>query len=146
MLASLVQVVLFFVAVNQPQSNPNPEKLPVVVFPQGAVQSRAVPTATPANRNRVVLGGATLDNVLIAFGEGLGPGEPIRAILVRAVDPRSAAGGAGMWPGDLLVAVNGIPVETISELRDTLWRLGLDPITFQASRNGIPYAFTISLR
>jgi S1-C subfamily serine protease len=78
--------------------------------------------------------GATIEN--------MGPG----FVVVTHVDPSSAAGSAGMLPGDVIVAVNNIAVHSVTELKDTIWRTGLTPVIFSVTRNGVGYVFTFPVQ
>jgi S1-C subfamily serine protease len=92
------------------------------------------------------VGGATIDNLTPRLAEQLGFPPMTPAVVVTDVDPSSAAGAAGLLPGDVIVAVNNIGVESVTDLKDTIWRTGLDPVVFSVIRDGVGYIFTFPLR
>ena len=92
------------------------------------------------------LGGATLSDINPALIQEMDLAPPYYGVVVTDVDPDSPAGLAGMQPGDLIQMANSAPVRSISQLKDTIWRMGLDPVMFQVSRKGTLFVFTVSLR
>ena len=64
------------------------------------------------------------------------------AVLVTDVDPSSPAGASGLLPGDVIVAVNNTSVQSVTELKDTIWWMGLTPVVFSVVRGGDDYIFT----
>src|SRR5499425_2986106 len=51
--------------------------------------------------------------------------------------PNSPAARAGVRPGDILVAINGVPVETQVQVTKRLWRAGLwNQVRYKLVRNG----------
>jgi len=71
---------------------------------------------------------------------------PFYGVVVMDVDPYSPAALSGIRPGDVIQWVNSTSVQNVSQLRDTIWRTGLDPVTFQVNRQGTAFVFTVSLR
>jgi putative serine protease PepD len=62
---------------------------------------------------------------------------------VASVEPGSAADDAGMEPGDVVTAVNGVPIDTMDELISQLRRYSSgEEITLSTSDNGV---LTVSL-
>jgi S1-C subfamily serine protease len=88
------------------------------------------------------IGGATIENLTPDISEELGLPPTMRGVVVLGVDPYSPAGKSGMLPGDVIVAVNNTSVESVTELKDTVWRMGLTPVIFSVIREGIGYIFT----
>lgn len=69
-----------------------------------------------------------------------------RGVVVARVYEASPAAQAGIQPGDILLSVNGMPVENESQLRDM--EASLSPgtqITVSALRNGMPVDVTVTL-
>jgi S1-C subfamily serine protease len=58
------------------------------------------------------------------------------------VNPSSPAGESGLLLGDIIVGVNNAPMETVSELKDTIWWMGVTPVVFSVVRGGEDYIFT----
>ena len=58
------------------------------------------------------------------------------------VNPSSPAGESGLLPGDVIVGVNNAPMETVSELKDTIWWMGVTPVVFSVVRGGEDYILT----
>src|SRR5262245_39821446 len=113
-----------------------------------AVERAAAPAAviiypTPVIKSPVEeVGGAGIAdlNPLLAEQMGLPPGA--RGIVVIGVNPSSPAGVAGVLPGDVIVGVNNVAVQTVGELKDTVWKMGLTPLVLAISRDGAAYLFT----
>jgi S1-C subfamily serine protease len=68
--------------------------------------------------------GATFESVDATMAEALGMGRP-RGALVRAVDAEGPAAKAGLAPGDVVLAMNGAPIEHPDALG---YRLATSPI------------------
>jgi len=113
--------------------------LPVGLFAQGRI------TVTPApvkDASTEEIGGATIQNLSPALAEELDFSPNMPGIVVMDVNPSSPAGKSGLLPGDVIMAVNYTPVQTVSELKDTIWWMGLTPVTFSVVRGGADYIFT----
>jgi S1-C subfamily serine protease len=65
--------------------------------------------------------GVAAEEVLLpaAVAERAGLAKP-RGVLVRSVEPQSPAAGAGIQPGDVLVALSGKPVTSVADLHRAL--------------------------
>jgi S1-C subfamily serine protease len=98
------------------------------------------------NRSTRQIQGATLDNINIDPAQRLEVRALVRGVVVTDVDPASPAGFAGLLPGDVILAVQFVPVQSITQLQDTVWRLGVNPVIFTVVRQGISYPVTILLR
>ena len=88
------------------------------------------------------VGGATIQNLNPAIAQELGFPPITPAIVVMDVNPSSPAAAAGLLPGDVIVAVNNTPVQTTSQLKDTIWWMGVTPVMFSVVRGGADYIFT----
>lgn len=66
--------------------------------------------------------------------QGLGPDE---GVLVRRVFPGTAAAQMGIQPGDVITTINGAPIASMTDLRNTVsaHEVG-DPVNLQVRRNG----------
>jgi serine protease Do len=106
----------------------------------------ALPAVQLTSESSTRLGGATVSDINPALIEEMNLYPPLYGVVVTDVDPDSPAGLSGMKPGDLIQWVNSAPVRSVTQLKDTLWRMGLDPVMFQVSRNGTAFVFTVSLR
>jgi S1-C subfamily serine protease len=104
------------------------------------------PAAQTGNEIHPRLGGATLSDINPALIQELELAPPYYGAVVTDVDPDSPAGLAGMQPGDLIQMVNSAPVRNVSQVKETIWRMGLDPVMFQVSRRGTLFVFTVTLR
>jgi hypothetical protein len=88
------------------------------------------------------IGGATIQNLNPALAQELGFPPNMPGIVVMDVNPSSPAGDSGLLPGDVIMAVNNIPVQTVSQLKDTIWWMGVTPVVFSVVRGGADYIFT----
>src|SRR4051812_8948188 len=75
----------------------------------------------PVGRRMAVVAAGPIANFILAVvifaGVFMLVGRPITSPRVDAVQPDSAAATAGIKPGDLIVAINGRPVESFSDLQ-----------------------------
>jgi len=92
------------------------------------------------------LGGAYISDITPALIEAMDLQPPYYGVVVTDVDLDSPAGLAGMRPGDVLIMANSEPVQSVSQLKDSIWRMAVDPVIFQANRKGTVFVFTVSLR
>jgi S1-C subfamily serine protease len=119
----------------------------VMTFLILALTATVLLPAPQAGANRpAFLGGAIITDISPALIEYLNLQPPYYGVVVTDVDPDSPAGLAGMQPGDVIQMVNTAPVYTVTQLKDTIWRMALDPVMFQVSRQGTVFVFTVSLR
>ena len=88
------------------------------------------------------VGGATIQNLNPALAQELNFAPNMPGVVVMAVDPSSPASKAGLLPGDVITTVNNTPVQSTSELKDTIWWQGVNPVTFLVIRGGQNYVFT----
>lgn len=102
--------------------------------------------AQPAGSNFTTLGGVTVSNITPALIDRLSLRPPYHGVVVIDINPNSPAALSGMKPGDVIQMANSAAVQNVTQLKDTLWREGLDPVMFQVSRQGIVFVFTVSLR
>jgi S1-C subfamily serine protease len=105
-----------------------------------------LPADQTAGQTSARLGGATISDISPALIEEMNLQPPIYGVVVTDVDPNSSAGLAGMQPGDMIQWVNSAPVQSVTQLKDTIWRMALDPVMFQVTRNGTVFVFTVLLR
>jgi len=108
----------------------------VTVTP-GPVTPDPVPEASAEE-----VGGATIQNLNPALAQELDFPPNMPGIVVIEVNPSSPAGDSGVLPGDVIIAVNNTPVQTVSELKDTIWWMGVTPVVFSVIRDGTNYVFT----
>ena len=66
--------------------------------------------------------------------------------LAGSVAPRSAAADAGLEPGDLILSIEGVPVETFGELAETVSASGGQPLLFEVWRAGETFQVTVAPR
>ena len=105
-----------------------------------------LPAVQTAGQTSADLGGATISDINPALIQEMNLQPPIYGVVVTDVDPNSSAGLAGMQPGDMIQWVNSAPVQSVTQLKDTIWRMALDPVMFQVTRNGTVFVFTVLLR
>jgi S1-C subfamily serine protease len=79
--------------------------------------------------------GASLVNTSPAVAEELQVDFPAEGVAVQAVDEGSIAGRLGLQKGDIIVAVNGVPVPTTKDL-DRVTRNTLNSWEVVINRNG----------
>lgn len=112
----------------------------MIVSPSGG--SNGIGFAVPSNLVRVVADaartgkpperpwlGASLQNVTADIAEGLGITQP-RGALVASVTDGGPAAKAGLASGDLIVAIDGTPIDDLGSLN---YRLATKPIGTQAA-------------
>lgn len=112
----------------------------MIVSPSGG--SNGIGFAVPSNLVRVVANaartgkpperpwlGASLQNVTADIAEGLGITQP-RGALVASVTDGGPAAKAGLASGDLIVAIDGTPIDDLGSLN---YRLATKPIGTQAA-------------
>jgi S1-C subfamily serine protease len=92
------------------------------------------------------LGGAYISDFNRTLIEEMDLQPPYYGVVVTDVVPDSPAGLAGMRPGDVIVMANSAPAQSVSQLKDAIWRMAVDPVIFQVSRKGTVFVFTVSLR
>jgi S1-C subfamily serine protease len=109
------------------------------VAAQAGISNTPVPVRDSATEE---VGGATIQNINPAIARELGFPPITPGIVVMDVNPSSPAGAAGLLPGDVIVAVNNTPVQTTSQLKDTIWWMGVTPVMFSVVRGGADYIFT----
>ena len=112
---------------------------PGAVAGQAGISSTPVPVKDSSTEE---VGGATIQNLNPAIAQELGFPPITPAIVVMDVNPSSPAAAAGLLPGDVIVAVNNTPVQTTSQLKDTIWWMGVTPVMFSVVRGGADYIFT----
>jgi serine protease Do len=83
-----------------------------------------------------VLDGVSLDAVTPEFSRQYGIARNTKGIAVRRVAPNSAAGEAGLEPGDVIVEVNRQPVDTVDQLNRYLNEGTADTALLLVSREG----------
>jgi len=106
-------------------------------------QDRVTASPVPLQNARVEeIGGATIQNLNPQLAQELGYPPDVSGIVVMDVNPSSPAGESGLLPGDVIVGVNNAPVDTVSELKDTIWWMGVTPVVFSVVRGGDDYIFT----
>ena len=88
------------------------------------------------------VGGATIQNLNPALAQELDFPPNMPGIVVIEVNRSSPAGDSGVLPGDVIIAVNNTPVQTVSELKDTIWWMGVTPVVFSVIRDGTNFVFT----
>lgn len=60
------------------------------------------------------------------------------------IEPGSPAAKAGIQPGDIVVAVDGVPIHRATQVTEQLWRAGIwSRVTYQLSRGGEPFEANI---
>lgn len=89
-----------------------------------------------------VIGGASIQNLNPQIAQELGYPPDVSGVVVMDVNPSSPAGESGLLPGDVIIGVNNAPVETVLELKDTIWWMGVTPVVFSVVRGGEDYIFT----
>lgn len=72
-----------------------------------------------------------LDPMLAEYFQGADEG-----LLVLRVAPESPGAGAGLQPGDVVVAANGSPIRRIVDLRTAIANAGREPVTLSIVRKG----------
>jgi len=104
---------------------------------------RSVAPGTPVNF-RLERKGEQVECHLEANGsaEALGIGPAV--VLVRSVSPGSAAAEAGITTGDLLIAVDGRPLEGFSALRDMVLTGEGKPMSITFARKGVSHQVTLT--
>jgi len=56
------------------------------------------------------------------------------------IEAGSPAAKAGIHPGDIVVAVDGVPIHRATQVTQQLWRAGIwSRVTYQLSRGGVPF-------
>lgn len=88
------------------------------------------------------IGGVIIQDLNPALAQQLDIPPNMPGIVVMDVNEWSPAGESGILPGDIIVAVNSNPVQSVSELYDVIWATGLSPVVFQVVRGDDDYAFT----
>src|SRR5882757_10509893 len=63
-------------------------------------------------------------------------GKPSTSPRVDAIQPESAAAAAGFQPGDLVVAINGRPVESFPDMQQIVSTSAGETLTFEVERGG----------
>ena len=62
---------------------------------------------------------------------------PYQGVLVQSVYENTAASGAGVRPGDVILAINGAPITSMTDLRNEMGLTGIgDPVKIKVTRNG----------
>ncbi|HYM50151.1 MAG TPA: M50 family metallopeptidase [Candidatus Limnocylindrales bacterium] len=91
----------------------------------------------------VIVAGSVFNFALpvLLFSVLLTIGSPVR---VDQVDPGTPAAQAGIQPGDVIKAVNGHPVEQLSELRSAVNASQGAPLQVEVLRNGRRETFTVT--
>jgi S1-C subfamily serine protease len=110
-----------------------------VAVAQGRVTATPVPVQ---NARAEEIGGAAIQNLNPQLAQELGYPANVSGVVVMDVNPSSPAGESGLIPGDVIVGVNNAPVDTVSELKDTIWWMGVTPVVFSVVRGGEDYIFT----
>jgi serine protease Do len=115
----------------------------------GLVARLAPPPETPPRQKTRLggaqpLAGATVANLSPAFAEEIGFDPMTRGVVIVGIDAGSTAARVGIRPGDVIAAVNEIPVTSVEQLQNLVktaprgrWILGL-------RRAG--QSFTVSVR
>jgi regulator of sigma E protease len=92
-----------------------------------------------APRAAIVAAGPIANFVLaIAILAGLAMifGKPITSARVDKVQPGSAAAAAGFKPGDVVLAIDGKPIESFNEMQQIVSISAGDPLDFEVDRGG----------
>ncbi|MGR3723628.1 RIP metalloprotease RseP [Abyssibius alkaniclasticus] len=71
---------------------------------------------------------------------------PLVPAMVAFVHPESPAKEAGLEPGDVVLAVNGTPVNSFTAMKDLIVASGSTPITLNIWRNGADVTTTLTAR
>jgi Do/DeqQ family serine protease len=92
------------------------------------------------------LAGASLVRLSPAFSESIGLDPFVRGVIVVTVQRRSVAGYLGFRPGDLLVELNGVAINELSDVSDVLdSNAGLKDWPVVIERQGRRYEQTLRL-
>ena len=69
-------------------------------------------------------------------------GKPSASPRVDAVQPESAAAAAGFQPGDLVLTINGRPVESFTDMQRVVSISAGEPLVFEVNRGGVRVTLT----
>ncbi|QSQ16661.1 RIP metalloprotease RseP [Myxococcus landrumensis] len=100
----------------------------------------------PWKRGLIVLAGPAFNlifPVIVYFFVFLGPHQAT-STLVGYVEPGMPASAAGLRPGDRVMSVEGVPVRTFEDMRDTFVGRFERPIPLVVERDGKPVTLTVS--
>ncbi len=93
-----------------------------------------------APRAAIVVAGPLANFLLaIAIFAGLAMvfGKPITSPRVDNVQPDSAAAAAGFQPGDVVLTINGRPIESFTDMQEIVSTSAGETLTFEVDRGGI---------
>jgi serine protease Do len=90
-------------------------------------------SSNPADR---ALDGVSLETLTPAFAQQLGVSRTMKGVVVRRVDPGSAAAEAGLESGDVILEVNRQPVTTVEQLRRNITSANMDSTILLVNRDG----------
>ena len=90
------------------------------LFPSLANVAASQPSPAPARKRGI---GLTLDELTPELSAKLHLGNVTRGVIVRAVEPASFADDVGFTRGEVIVAVNHVPVYTVSDFERVLERV-----------------------
>jgi serine protease Do len=100
------------------------------------------PTRSEPDRNRGgsasdrALDGVSFETLTPALAQEFGIGRNPKGVLVRRVDPDSAAAQAGLADGDVILEVNRHPVATVEQLNRYITEAGSPSTILLVSRDG----------
>lgn len=111
-------------------------------FNRESSPAKTSPEQAPAQAQQELKGPHQVLGILVA--------DTVDGVLVMGVAPNSPAGQAGVRRGDLITALNGNAVQTVSELRDALKAALPDPsqggsVTLTLRHNGTTANVTVTL-
>jgi regulator of sigma E protease len=104
-------------------------------------QARSFPHKHVAKRAAVVAAGPAANfilAILIFAGLSYVNGRQVLDPRIEAVQPGSAAERAGFLPNDVIVSIDGKPVDTFSDMQRVVSARAEEVLTFVVSRNGEP--------